>query len=241
MRQNIKKLADSMLRPFDLELRRFRNTLRARRAALLDQENIDLFLDFGANKGQHARELRSMGFRGDIVSFEPLPDAYQELLHSMASDPRWHGRQLALGASDGETVVNIAGNSASSSILPMLKTHEEAAPESRYVDTVLVPMAKLDTISAAILTGRQGVHLKIDVQGYEREVLRGAAQTLAEVSTIECEMSLAPLYTGQALLPEVVRLLDEQGFRWVWMERGFIDPRTSRLLQVEALFRRGAD
>ena len=94
---------------------------------------IDLVLDVGANKGQFASEIRHCGYAGRIVSFEPLSQAHGELLQSSAGDPMWDTYpRCALGDHDGEAEINIAGNSHSSSIMPMLESHLNAAPESAY-------------------------------------------------------------------------------------------------------------
>jgi len=88
----------------------------------LNRFGVDLVFDVGANTGQFATELRSVGYRGRIVSFEPLPDAHQVLSAAAARDSNWtvHSRG-ALGDVDGEIEMNIAGNSASSSVLPTLR------------------------------------------------------------------------------------------------------------------------
>jgi len=95
---------------------------------------VDLLLDVGANTGQFSSELRSVGFQDHLVSFEPLSKAHLGLEKAAGGDSHWtvHPR-CAIGAHDGEIEINIAGNSASSSILPMMESHASAAPESAYV------------------------------------------------------------------------------------------------------------
>lgn len=231
-----KAVSVSILRRFDLELRRYRHSLRAKRAQILAEGKVDLVLDVGANTGQYARELRATGYRGRIMSFEPLSVAFTQLRRHMVRDPRWDGVQLAIGEVDGSVTMNIAANSVSSSALPMMKRHEEAAPQSAYIGTCDVPMARLDSIRSSILSDSERVHLKLDVQGYEMKVINGATSTLSHVVSVESELSLVPLYEGQVLMSGIVDSLQAADFQLVWIERGFLDPRTDDMLQLDGLF-----
>ena len=100
----------------------------------LELFETDLVLDVGANRGQFAVELRSIGYRGKIVSFEPLSAEYESLINKASVDPLWQvSPRCAIGDRDGSIKINIAANSGSSSVLPMLELHATAAPESIYI------------------------------------------------------------------------------------------------------------
>ncbi|WP_410175184.1 FkbM family methyltransferase, partial [Nodularia spumigena] len=109
--------------------------------------SVDLVFDIGANTGQFATELRSIGYKGRIVSFEPLSDAHKKLNQEAARVSQWqvHPR-IAIGDFNGEIEINIAGNSVSSSVLPMLEAHATAAVKSAYISTEKVAIARLDSI-----------------------------------------------------------------------------------------------
>ena len=95
-------------------------------------------------------------------------------------------------------------------------------------------MRRLDSIPEF---GRASdIYLKIDVQGFELRVLRGSVETLPRVIAIESEVSFAPIYEGQALAPQVLVELQRLGFEPIWIERGFVDPMTHRMLQADVLF-----
>jgi FkbM family methyltransferase len=204
-------------------------------AGLLRQERINLVLDVGANTGQFAEELQAFGYRGRIISFEPLASAHAQLRSKAKAHPNWTiAERTAVGAETGAVEIHVSGNSVSSSILAMLPSHSEAEPESIYVGTETVPVNRLDDLYAPSQTDR--VALKIDVQGYERQVLEGAPLLLGSCRAVIAEMSLVPLYERQVLAKDLWDLLAKQGFEPWSLEPGFRDPGSRRMLQVDGLF-----
>ena len=202
---------------------------------------IDLVLDVGANKGQFASEIRHCGFAGRIVSFEPLSQAHCELLQSSAADPMWDAYpRCALGDHNGEVEINIAGNSESSSMLPMLEAHRSAAPESAYEGKEIVPIKTLDAVAERYLKDARAPFLKIDTQGFEWQVLDGARDTLPHIKGILVELSLVPLYEGQHLWLEVIDRLEAEGFTLWAFKPVFSDQSQGRTLQVDGVFYRNS-
>ena len=209
----------------------------ARLQAILRHLEVDLVFDVGANTGQFATMLRKFGYSGPIVSFEPLARAHAELLAGKSKDGSWfvHDR-CALGNSNGSTTIHVAANSASSSLLPMMDLHVAAAPNTGYVGQETVPITTLDTVYPRYRSLGRRPFLKIDTQGFERQVLEGAEAVLRDLVGLELELSLAPLYEGQELWGYFLRYLDERGFR-VWaLDPGFVDLRTGQTLQMDATF-----
>lgn len=222
-----------------VEIQRARNSLSEKNvlAQFFQAHVIDIVFDVGANIGQYHDLLREIGYANDIISFEPLSGAHDSLIKLAASDQKWViAERQALGSSDSEILINVAGNSASSSILPMLDRHRVAAPQSEYVSRELVPMKRLDSISAQYLTGRSSGLLKIDTQGYELEVLSGADSVLHQFIAIQVELSLVPLYDNQSTFAEICAYLSERGFQLKYIIPGFRDPGTHELLQVDGIF-----
>lgn len=209
----------------------------ARLCALLGVADV---FDVGANAGQYATFLRDAGYRGTIVSFEPLAQPARALGARAARDPRWLVEQVALGARPGQVSVHVAGNSYSSSVLPMLDAHLAAAPESHYVGAESATMSTVDDMVARHQPVLRRTLLKIDVQGYEWEVLTGAAGTLPSVAAVQVELSLVPLYSGQRLMADIVDRLTDAGLELWSLEPGFRDPRDGRMLQCDGVFVRAA-
>ncbi len=205
---------------------------------LLRREQINVVLDVGANTGQFATELRAWGYSGRIISFEPLTSAYAGLCSKASRDPDWIvAERTAVGAQRGSVEFHVAGNSVSSSILGMLPDHSEAEPQSRYVGTEVVPVNRLDDLYTPKAADR--VLLKIDVQGYEGKVLDGATEILNTCRAVVLEMSLVPLYDGQALARDLWDAVASRGFEPWALEPGFRHPETGRMMQLDGIFVRG--
>ncbi len=237
----IKTQIRKKFRIFGLELSRYHpsNSAAAQLVKALELAGINVVFDIGANEGQFAREIREYGYTGKIVSFEPLSSARKKLLSFASADPNWEVHdQSAIGDQDGEIEIHIAGNSVSSSVLPMLESHSSAAVGSGYVDSESVPIAKLDSVAKQYITPESKLFIKIDTQGFEWQVLAGASETLQQARGVLCELSLVPLYDGQRLWRDIVDRLDAEGFMLWALQKGFTDPRTGQSLQMDGIFLR---
>ena len=205
---------------------------------LLKHYGVTVVIDVGANDGGYARELREFGYRGRIVSFEPLGDVYVRLSKAASRDNHWTAIRSAVGDTTGRVVMNVAGNSTSSSVLPMLETHERSAPTSQYVSTEDVPIVRLDDVWSDHADASDVPFLKVDTQGFERQVLDGASQSLPCFGGVQLEMSFVPLYGGAMLFPEAMERLTTATFELVSLEPGFSDPASGRMLQADGIFMR---
>lgn len=234
-----KLLIRSAVRRLGLDLTRFNPAASddARLVAMLAEHGVNVVFDVGANTGQFGAMLRAARYKGRIVSFEPLSAARAELARVSASDSSWEiADQAAIGDADGEIAIHISGNSVSSSVLGMLDAHSDAAPESKYVGSENVPLRRLDGMAPKFLRPDSVTFLKIDTQGYEDRVLRGGIETIAGAIGLQLEMSLVPLYAGQRHFDELYADLKQSGFELWGMSPAFVDPRTGRLLQIDATF-----
>ena len=197
-------------------------------------------IDVGANEGQFARWARQALPEAQIYSFEPLADCHRTLCEQFVGDDRFEAFDFALGAARGEFEMNRNEYSPSSSLLVLDDAHRRAFPFAARVDKQRVLVETLDGVLAQ-RTLAAPILLKLDVQGYETQVLAGASRMIARTHLILLELSLEQMYQGEPLFDEVYRSLYEAGFAL----RGVLDtlrsPRDRRPLQIDALFeRRGA-
>lgn len=236
---SIKHRLRMQLRRLGIEVSRY-NAAQSQEAKLLRMlaaNRIDTVLDVGANDGGYARSLIEGGFPGAILSFEPLASAHSALQTHAEGHAHWQvAPRMALGSSAGEADINVAGNSTSSSILPMNPRHLESAPHSRYVGSERVPLARLDGVPHPVISHACNIHLKVDTQGFEMPVLDGSVGLLPRVKGLQLEMSLVPLYAGQVLFRELYDWVVEKGFELHGVVPGFMDQVSGRTLQLDGIF-----
>lgn len=209
----------------------------ARLAKLLSSHNIDLVLDVGANQGQYAGYLRSIGYHGRIVCFEPLSDAYTILSNYARKDRKTIiAPRMALGDHKGSATINVAANSESSSLLMVSDAHLKAEPLVKSIGTETVSLNRLDEVALDYMTDIDSVFLKIDVQGYELSVLRGAGELLSKIRGIQIELSLEPLYDGEPLYREMIEIVEAAGFELHDINPCFSDNETGKTYQLDGIF-----
>lgn len=207
-------------------------------AELMEVARPRAVIDVGANVGQFASWVRRSGFDGPIISFEPQPDEHAELAAASELDAEWTvAPRCAVGSGDGTAQIHVAGNSQSSSMLEMLDLHKDNAPASVYVDSLETPVRRLDDLLAEFDFDPAGALLKIDTQGFESEVLRGASLTLPVIAAAHVELSLAPLYDGQALVSEIFALFGAAGLELSIINDCF-NADDGKILQIDGGFTR---
>lgn len=211
----------------------------AQLCAAMAHFRIDHVLDIGANKGQFGNELFDSGYRGRIISVEPISEAHALLSKSACRKSLWTVHPAtAVGAESGEIEFHIAENSVSSSALSVLGASVNAAPGSRQVARRIVPVTTVDKLVLQHNLPTAGSMLKVDTQGYEWSVLDGAVETIGSFDLVLLELSLTPLYAEQRLWQAMVNRMANLGFG-VWaFQPEFIDPATGQTLQVNGLFYR---
>lgn len=203
----------------------------------LDWLGVDTVIDGGANEGQTGEQLRTSGYAGRIISLEPLKAAHAHLEERAANDPAWHVERAALGGEEGSIDINISGNSVSSSILPMLSEHSDAAPESVYVGVETVPMTTLASILDRYEVDPAHTLLKLDVQGYESTIIQSEGARMSDFAAVQLELSFVPLYGGSWLANQTEEFMTALGYElWMLDPAAMHDPRTGRLMQCDGVF-----
>ena len=226
---------------YDLTPRRKAKAPDAQLVAVLAHFRITCVLDVGANAGQYGALLREWGYGGRIVSFEPQARAHAALARRAAADAAWQvAPRMALGARDGEIELEVSAESDMSSILPQSALLRRVSPSSAVMRKESVPLRRLDEVSGSYLGPHDRVFLKIDVQGYEAEVLAGAGKLLDRLVGIQLELSLVPLYEGERPFRAMLDELAARGFEPHLFLPGYFERKLARQLQLDGVFMRAA-
>lgn len=204
---------------------------------LLGQYHVDMVLDVGANIGEYASDLRRAGYRGQIISFEPLSVAHEVLVHRSRNDRLWIAApRTAIGDINGAATINVSRILVSSSLLNMAPLHQQLTPSAVYCGTEVVPLSRLDTVGRNYVNAASVVFLKVDTQGFEWNVVEGARGILSNVIGMQLELSVSALYENQILLDEMLQLMRDKGFRLHGFIPGLRDVKSGLLLQVDGIF-----
>ncbi len=202
---DVKSFLQSSVRRFGFDIRRVEPDLMD----FLTNRQIDLVLDVGANVGQFGGLLRIKGYTGKIISFEPIRAVYQRLAAKASADGNWETRNFALGAKPGHAMINVSRSSVYSSILPSTSAAVRFDDNAAVSHAEKIEVKRLDEIS---LDTAAGVLLKIDTQGFEREVLEGGRQILPKLKGILLELPIVHLYEGTWQFHDAIEFMSEAGF-----------------------------
>lgn len=192
-------------------------------------------LDVGANVGQFSVASAKLFSNAQVHSFEPVPRCFEELRRNISGLGNVVAYPFALGDSEGEIEFRVNSHSHSSSALPLAQAHRNAFPEAREADRIKVKVLTLDLVFANVELPRP-VLLKLDVQGYESQTIRGSIETLKRIDYVILEASFKQMYEGELLFMEIVRMMEGQGFRFERPTGWLVAPDSGEILQMDALF-----
>lgn len=205
------KLGYSIIPTWRLESRELAQHL----GKLFEQCAITTVFDVGANAGQYHDFLRQqVGFAGQVYSFEPQPHLAEALRQRQAGDQAWVVHNLGLGSNNGELTLNVMARDTFSSFRrPLADASEMFTASNTVVDSVVVPVRRLDDLFPVSIMGGQACYLKVDTQGFDLEVLRGAPELLKVTKALQFELAIQRLYADVPHYREMLEIVEAMGFR----------------------------
>jgi FkbM family methyltransferase len=197
--------------PLPVEVAGHRQLLRA----VLESRGINCVIDVGAHTGGYATELREAGYRGEIVSIEPVAASFETLAARAEGDSHWRPHRMALGRAEGREAMHVARESNFSSFLPANHFSREWFGGSAIDHDEEVDVRRLDAVFETLVghVTEPRVLLKTDTQGWDLEVLEGASGCIGRVDALQIELSVRAIYEGSVPWIEALGRLDELGFR----------------------------
>jgi len=221
----------------DLIRYNFHNSEDALLKKILDQFEIDLVIDVGANVGHYGSLLRDLGYENQIFSFEPIREVFEKLQKRSANYHLWEVFHNGVGSQNEDLFINVSENFASSSLLQIADTTTTAKPDTKFARQEKISIITMDDFfKKKRIANWKNPFLKIDVQGYEKQVIDGSLITLKDIAVLQIELSLVKLYEGSMLYKEVISLMEELGFYMYTIIPGFRNPQTGQLLQADGVF-----
>lgn len=195
--------------------------------------DIDVVIDVGANDGDFGREIRDEGYVGRIVSFEPNPTAFARLAVAIADDPLWEAYQLGVGDEEGELRLSVASNDVLSSFKGVTDLGARSLVEDR---TEQVRVVRLDSFLLTKPDLLSRTYLKIDTQGFEMEVLRGAGESLQRFVAVQAELGVVKTYQDEEDWLNVLMWMRERGFEVGTMICNSAFPEVAQVREFDLVF-----
>ena len=202
-------------------------------------ESFKTIVDGGANVGQFARAVSWAFPEAAIHCFEPQPEIAERLRANLQDNPRLSVHECALGNADGTTTFHRNYLSQTSSILPLRLAHGLYGERLKQVSTIQVPIRRLDDALRNVPWQRPAL-LKLDLQGFELEALRGAEDLLARIDFILVEAAFQEVYQGEPLFNDIHAFLASRRFSLV-RPISFGQEPNGDILHTDALFKRSAE
>jgi FkbM family methyltransferase len=203
---------------------------------ILRELQINCVLDVGANVGQYGQRLRSAGYEGRIVSFEPLPHIAERLRSAAEDDPDWHVIECALGDTEGKAEMTVVeGRGTTSSLLRASDFGKSWSPRLPGIRRQQVEIRRLDGVFDEAVDGLESarVFLKLDTQGYDLQAFAGGGERLTAILGLQSEVSCVPIYEGMARWPEQISAYEAAGFEATGMFPVTRDRKTLRVIEFD--------
>ena len=211
-------------------------------ARLLRATEANVVLDVGANAGQFALGLREIGYRGRIVSFEPVAGPFAQLEKAAADDELWTVHQYALGEEDGTAEIQQVPGTMSS-LLPASEFGKQWSDRLQRPRPETIQVRRLDSLIDEVTEGLDPLraYLKMDTQGFDLRVFAGAGEVLDRVVALQSEVACVPIYDGMSRLPEQWAAYEAAGFEAVGVYPVTRDAPTLRAIELDLVMVRACE
>lgn len=227
MLMGIKKL----LRSFGYDVRRYHSLFET----VLKRYDIKTILDIGANDGHWSEEMRALFPNAQIYAFEPLLDCFERIEKRFANDARFRIFNTALGNTNDATEIERSSFHPSSSLRPMAQLHKDLYPKSAKIVREKIEVRRLDSYVQDMFLVPD-ILVKMDVQGFEDEVIAGGRYTLAQARVLIVETSFVRLYENQPLFGDIHDMLRALGFVYHGNCGEHFSPKTGERIYEDSVF-----
>jgi len=231
MTKRIKKICNTL----GFNITRFNKVVESKKYNWLKELDIRTVIDVGANVGQSALKFHTILPDSFIYCFEPIKKCYEKLEENLKPLQNHKSFRLALGSKKEKSIIHLNEFDPSSSILRMTDNHRKAFP---FANNTIEETIEIDTLDNIFHNKElvKNILLKIDVQGFEKEVLLGGKDIIKDITLIIIEISFLELYEGSTNFSVVYKMLNQAGFEYIGAIDQYYNPLNGGPLQQDALF-----
>ncbi len=236
MLKRVKKLAGIFLNPQYAQGLLYGVVSAVEHEPVLRQIDCRTVVDVGANRGQFTLMIRKCFPDVAIYSFEPLPKPAARFRRLFSGDELVKLFEVAVGPKNETATIHVSRRDDSSSLMAITALQEQVFPGTEEVSRQTVRVGPLSQfVSSQDL--QSPALLKVDVQGYELQTLKGCEELLGHFAYIYVECSFVELYEGQENANDVITFLQNRGFVLKGIYNMIYD-RSGNAVQGDFLFAR---
>ena len=204
---------------------------------ILNIRNIDCFLDIGAFQGDFAKNLILSGFKGQIISFEPVSENHNKLESKAQKFKNWEVyKRIGLGDKREVLKINVSENLQSSSFLNNNTSHVKLLNESKYKYSEDCEIILLDDLYDKLYSTYKNIFIKIDAQGFEKKIINGAPKIINMCKGIICEVNNEILYENDIHWKEMIKIFEDQNFKLHSIRDAYTDTKSGKTIQFDVIF-----
>jgi FkbM family methyltransferase len=220
-----------------IEITRFnsKESDRSKLAHFLLSRKVNLVFDVGANVGQYGRELRAIGYGGRIISFEPISAAHAQLNKGALRDPNWIVvPRTAIGSEEGVISIKVSSDAVLSSVLRGANWLSRIGGNSMVACEEQVPLVTLNSLAPQYIKHGDVAFLKIDVGGFEYEVVHGGDKILNALCGVQFQLPL--VHHGEKPFRFILDYMESKGFRLYSFGSALAGEVGGREVRFDAIF-----
>ena len=202
---------------------------------VLRKNDLKTIIDIGGNKGQFALACRECAPDARIISFEPLKRPALIFMTLFSKDAKVILNEVAIGNKNERSFIHVSAHDDSSSLLPIGPNQIALYPGTQEKELIEINVGTLSSYLKPENIESPAM-LKLDIQGFEMEALKGCESIIHKFNYIYCECSFIELYSGQKLAYEVIEWLNQRQFKFVGVFNTSYDS-SGQPIQADFLFK----
>lgn len=230
------------LKNFRTRIRFKKESINYNRYKLFDKKwlldyNIHTIIDIGANVGEFTMIFAELFPNATVYAFEPLPNCYSKLISRSSGNSRIKSYNIGVGDKKCTMDINQSSWHPASSFRKMGDLHKGNYPHSAGSKAVSVRVDTLDSIFTDIEL-EDNIFIKMDVQGFEDEVIKGGADIFKRAKVVVVECSFKELYEDEPKFHGIYSLLYNLGFEYQGSLKQSIKSDDDSYLQGDCIFKK---